>query len=138
MNCVKAPYNVSKLTLQAAADALSPAGLSIVHNNVTRILEQRERLARELPRIAGLGRLVGGLDTNFLMVPVLNAEGEPSNTVAYHVYEELANKHHVVVRFRGKEPGCLGCLRITVGTAAENTALLEKLALVLSQYNGSL
>ena len=35
------------------------------------------------------------------------------------------------MRFRGKEVGCLGCLRITVGTEEEVDRLLHGMALVL-------
>jgi histidinol-phosphate aminotransferase len=39
----------------------------------------------------------------------------------------------VVVRFRGSEPGCDGCLRITVGTQEENQTVITKLTEVLSR-----
>ena len=41
------------------------------------------------------------------------------------LYEQLAESHGVIVRFRGKELGCVGCLRITVGTAGEITRFLR-------------
>ena len=47
------------------------------------------------------------------------------------VYERLADTKGVVVRFRGKEVGCLGCLRISVGTAEEVDKLLERMQSVL-------
>ena len=66
------------------------------------------------------------------MIPVLNREtGNPDNVRSEKVYKELAEKEGVVVRFRGKEYGCEGCLRITVGTEEENGVLLEKLKLTL-------
>jgi len=37
----------------------------------------------------------------------------------------------VVVRYRGSELGCQGCLRITVGTEEENKTVLAKLEKVL-------
>ena len=81
---------------------------------------QRDRLLAELPRIVGVGRILGGSSANFLLVQFLNksaAEGEvPDNLVVMAVYEALAREKRVVLWFRGKEPGCLGCLRITVGT----------------------
>lgn len=57
--------------------------------------------------------------------------GKPSNEVALAVYEGLAEEKGVVVRFRGKEYGCEGCLRITVGTEDECTRFLQELKSVL-------
>jgi histidinol-phosphate aminotransferase len=39
----------------------------------------------------------------------------------------MAEKMGVVVRFRGREMGCYGCLRVSIGTSQENCVLLEKL-----------
>jgi len=36
-----------------------------------------------------------------------------------------------VVRFRGKELGCMGCLRITVGTKEEVNRFLKEIGTVL-------
>jgi histidinol-phosphate aminotransferase len=51
------------------------------------------------------------------------------------VYERLAENRGVVVRFRGKEHGCLGCLRITVGTEEEVTRFLKEIQNVLEQVH---
>ena len=50
------------------------------------------------------------------------------------MYKELAEKEGIVVRFRGKEYGCDGCLRITVGTEEENRVLIDKLKDVLARF----
>jgi len=42
------------------------------------------------------------------------------------VYDQLRARG-IVVRNRTTQPGCAGCLRLTVGTAAENTQLLRAL-----------
>ena len=92
----------------------------------------------EMPRIPGVGRFRGGEESNFLLVEMLEKPGgEPSNEVALQVYERLAETRGVVVRFRGKELGCFGCLRVTVGTEHEVTRFLEELERVLSDiYSG--
>ena len=51
----------------------------------------------------------------------------PDNVRAQKVYKTLAEGENVVVRYRGSEIGCPGCLRITVGTEEENAVALEKL-----------
>jgi histidinol-phosphate aminotransferase len=50
-------------------------------------------------------------------------------------YERLAENRGVVVRFRGKEHGCLGCLRITVGTEEEVTRFLREVDLVIREVH---
>ena len=80
----------------------------------------------------GVGNSIGGNDANFVMIPILDSKtGEPSSARANKVYKALAEEHGVVVRYRGNEPGCSGCLRITVGTEEENKAVLDKLTEVL-------
>ena len=107
----------------------------VMQDNCARILQQRDRLIKELPKIPGIGRFQGGLDSNFLLVEILDRPeeegGKPSNPAALTAYENLAEQKGVVVRFRGKEYGCEGCLRITVGTEKEVDRFLEEIASVL-------
>lgn len=135
LNSLKAPYNISNPTSQLARAALSPQHLSIMRKNVDLINAQRGRLLSELPKIPGVGKMIGGTESNFLLVEMLDKPGEeggkPSNETALRVYERLAEEKGVVVRFRGKEVGCLGCLRITVGTEKEVDRFLGELKTVL-------
>ncbi|EWY96003.1 pyridoxal phosphate-dependent transferase [Fusarium oxysporum f. sp. albedinis] len=137
LNSLKAPYNISSPTSALASYAVSEKGLAIMRDHRARLLEQRDRLIKELPNIPGVGRLRGGTESNFLLYEMLNTAGEPDNTVALAVYEKLAEGKGVVVRFRGKEHGCQGCLRITVGTDAEVTRFLESLKTTLAEVRGS-
>jgi len=134
LNNLKAPYNISTPTSELAQVALSPSGLKVMNENVSRILAQRERLIIELHKISGIGRYLGGFDANFVLVEILDKpDGKPDNVVARRVYERLAEAKNVVVRFRGTEPGCTGCLRMTVGTEDEVTKLLTQLSTVLKE-----
>lgn len=137
LNSLKAPYNISSPTSALASYAVSEKGLAIMRDHRARLLEQRDRLIKELPKIPGVGRLRGGTESNFLLYEMLNSASEPDNTVALAVYEKLAEGKGVVVRFRGKEHGCQGCLRITVGTDAEVTRFLESLKTTLAEVRGS-
>lgn len=132
LNNLKAPYNISSPTSALASTAVGEKGLAVMHANRDLIQAQRDRLIAELPKIEGVGRLRGGKESNFLLFEMLNAQGEPDNTTALAVYEGLAENKGVVVRFRGKEHGCLGCLRITVGTEAEVTRFLESIKSMLA------
>lgn len=136
LNSLKAPYNISSPTSALAAAAVGAEGLAVMRANRGRIVAQRDRLVRELPAVPGVGRLRGGTESNFLLYEMLNAAGEPDNDVAHKVYSVLAENEGVVVRFRGKEHGCLGCLRITVGTEEEVTRFLSSLKEVLEKVRG--
>jgi histidinol-phosphate aminotransferase len=136
LNSLKAPYNISSPTSTLASYAVSGEGLAVMRGNHAKIVAQRDRLLRELPNIRGVGRLRGGVESNFLLYEMLNPKGEPDNVVAMAVYETLAVNKGVVVRFRGKEHGCLGCLRITVGTEDEVTRFLAALEKALAEIYG--
>jgi histidinol-phosphate aminotransferase len=134
-NCMKAPYNISSPASALAMRALSPEGLAIFRRNVKELLRQREFLVMFLREeqkarregIPGIGDLIGGLDANFVLVQLVNGDGEPDNTIAEGVYTKMAETMGVVVRFRGRERGCKGALRITVGTKEEMQTLLLRL-----------
>ena len=139
LNNVKAPYNISSPTSTLATAALEPRNLEIMQQNRFKILQQRERLLRELPKIPGIGRFLGGTDSNFLLVEILDKPqkdgGKPDNPTALAVYETMAGSRGVVVRYRGKEHGCQGCLRVTVGTEKEVERFLVEIATVLTHVH---
>ncbi|KAL8765000.1 MAG: hypothetical protein Q9194_006730 [Teloschistes cf. exilis] len=135
LNNLKAPYNVSSPTSALATAALKSKNLAVMRSNREKILEQRQRMLIELPKIPRIGRFLGGTNSNFLLVEVLDKPrdegGRPSNECAMALYEALAETRGVVVRFRGKELGCEGCLRITVGTSKEVDRLLIEIRSLL-------
>ena len=139
LNNLKAPYNVSSPTSALATIALEPQNLVVMRENRAKILQQRDRLMEELPKIPGIGRFLGGTDSNFLLVEILDQPreggGKADNSTALAVYETLAEQRGVVVRFRGKELGCEGCLRITVGTEREVDIFLERIAAALTEIH---
>jgi histidinol-phosphate aminotransferase len=138
LNNLKAPYNISSVTSQLASQALQQEHLEVMRGNLAKIVAQRERLMEQLPQIPGMGRFRGGFESNFLLIEVLDRpNGKPCNETALKVYERLAENKGVVVRFRGKEYGCQGCIRITVGTEKEVDRFLEQLKVVLEEvYKG--
>jgi histidinol-phosphate aminotransferase len=134
LNNMKAPYNISSPTSAIANRALEAKSLKVMQENRTKIIQQRARLLKEMPQIPGVGRFLGGTDSNFLLVEILDGEGgQPDNPTALWVYETMAGQRGVVVRFRGKEHGCAGCLRITVGTEKEVDRFLAELRFVLQE-----
>ena len=139
LNNLKAPYNISSPTSALATAALESQNLEVMQRNRSKILQQRMRLLQELPKVPGIGRFLGGTDSNFLLVEILDKPrkegGKPDNAAALAVYETMAGSRGVVVRYRGKELGCEGCLRVTVGTEEEVERFLAEIASVLTQIH---
>lgn len=129
LNAMKYPYNISSLTSAIATRSTDEAsGLAVMKNYVGSIVEQRQYVLEELQKLPGVGRNLGGLDANFILLEFLDKDNKPSNVVAKAVYNDLAVHNGVVVRFRGSELNCTGALRISIGTKAENVELLQRLA----------
>lgn len=123
----KAPYNVSVPTASLAASALSPGGLKTMSRNVDTLAANRTTLISSLKKVNGVGRILGGNHANFVVVEIVDGQGNASNRRAAEVYKTMAESRGVVVRFRGGEIGCEGCLRITVGTEEECEMALKQL-----------
>jgi histidinol-phosphate aminotransferase len=127
LNNLKAPWSIPSPSNALASYAISREGLCIMRQNLSKVKAQRDRLVKELPDIDGVGRIRSGTSSNFLLVEVLNSRGYPNNSVAMAIYDRLAKIEGGVLRFRGKEANCYGCLRITIGTEDEITTLLHSL-----------
>lgn len=103
---------------------------------VKSLVTSRASLLESLGNLAslGVGSHIGSNDANFVMIPILSKDGtRPDNVRAQKIYKTLAEENGVVVRFRGNEPGCEACLRITIGSEEENATVIRKLELVLNQ-----
>ncbi|CEP14835.1 hypothetical protein [Parasitella parasitica] len=133
LNNTKAPYNIGTPSALLAAEALSDDGLAKMFDFRKRLIAQRGVLIEKLPQIDGTGCVLGGNDSNFVLIEILDAKSKkPSNDRALKVYSMMAKELGVVVRFRGMEYGCDGCLRITVGTEEENATVLDILQKALA------
>ncbi|WOO80341.1 Histidinol-phosphate aminotransferase [Vanrija pseudolonga] len=128
----KAPYNVSLPTASLALASVSESGLAVMQKNTATLVANRTALIDGLLKIPAIGRVPGGNHANFVLAEVLDKPGgKPDNARANAIYKEMAENRGVVVRFRGNEPGCLACLRITVGTEEENATALARLSELL-------
>lgn len=112
LNRIKPPYNVNQLSQQKALEVLGDE--EKFKDQVAEILAQRKRLQSELRELKSVLKIYPS-DANFLLVKF----AEPKR-----VYDSLSAKG-IVVRDRSKVAE--GCLRITVGTAEENTELFNEL-----------
>ena len=115
---VKDSYNLDALSQAAATAALRDQ--AYFRENVRKILTTRARLAEKL---AEMGFDVLPSQTNFVLA---RTPGMP----ARKLYEELKLRK-ILVRYFAK-PRIDDCLRISVGTDAENEALLGALAEILA------
>ena len=115
---VKAPYNVNKLTSQAALNGFE--NLESVQKNIGSINSEKNRIVAELENLAHVEKVFPS-DANFLLFKVDDA---------LNVYKKLADSG-VIVRYRGNEPHCENCLRMTIGTTQENDQFLSSLIKIL-------
>ena len=116
-NKVKYPYNISLLTQRYAIDRLER------HSEVAAWVELLKANRQWLIEALGSLRCVKHIyptDANFVLVRVSDADA---------IYDYL-RAGGIIVRNRNRVEKCLGCLRITVGTAEEN----EKLINALNEY----
>ncbi|RCK59453.1 Histidinol-phosphate aminotransferase [Candida viswanathii] len=134
LNAMKYPYNISSLTSNIALKATNQ-GLSVMSDYVSKITKQRDLVLEKLLSLEYVGRNIGGLDSNFILIEVLDKAGKPSNEVAKELYNTLATDNSIVVRFRGSELNCTGGLRISIGTEEENKQLIARFEAVLNDIN---
>lgn len=128
MNNTKAPYNISVPTAHLASLALSPPGLDKMRTNVQTLLKSRESLIASLKKLPGVGPILGSNEANFVLVTILDApapNGKPDGTRAGMLYKRMAEERGLVVRNRSSDLGCYGCLRITIGSQAENERCID-------------
>lgn len=135
LNNAKAPYNVSSLTMDVANKALSDQGVESMRNIVATLQGQRDSyLIPELLKLPYMGAVLGGNDGNFVLCRFV-VDGMPSNVIAKSLYTEMAENQGLVVRYRGGDYGCEGCLRITVGTAEENQQVIKTMGNWLRSFH---
>ena len=111
---IKAPYNVNTLTSTMACKAFDNIGQ--VQKNIAAIIEERGKLEQHLRAMPGIKKIYPS-DANFLLFRVAGAR---------KVYRQLAEKG-VIIRYRGDEPRCDECLRVTVGTPEQNIRFINAL-----------
>lgn len=125
LNSMKAPYNISSITSEYALKAVEDDAFTAMEENAKAVNKEKQRLLKSLTSLDFVDdQYVGGIDSNFLLLRINKGD----NKLAKALYRKLATESAVVVRFRGTELGCEGCLRITVGTPEENDILIREFA----------
>lgn len=109
-NKVKPPYNISSINQQAALEALQDPGKK--DETVALLMKEKERLVKDLSRVNRVKKIYPSR-ANFLLLEVENAD---------YLYKALISEG-VITRNRHRE--IANCLRVTVGTPAENEQLIN-------------
>jgi histidinol-phosphate aminotransferase len=112
---VRPPYNISVLNCECALFALEHA--DVFAQQAKDLREQRERLQHALRDIPGVKTWPS--DANMILVRVPDAQKAFDGMKARGVLVKNVSKMH---------PLLANCLRLTVGTADENTRMLEALS----------
>ena len=118
-NKVKYPYNVNILTQQQALEILKSKDL--VADWISLILAERSKMVEALEALPDCQKVYPS-DANFVLAKINNATA---------LYNALVDRG-IIVRNRSKVRLCNDCLRITIGTPAENEALLSALREITS------
>ena len=116
---VASPYNVNTAALLALPAALDDRGY--VAQYVEQVKQGRERLAT---RLSALGVRYWPSHANFLLVYI----GE-----RHREFVDRMRQRGILVRDRSADPGCDGCVRITIGTREQMDWVLPVLEDVLHE-----
>ncbi|MEW6601971.1 MAG: aminotransferase class I/II-fold pyridoxal phosphate-dependent enzyme, partial [Nitrospirota bacterium] len=115
VNKVRLPFNVNALSQKVAVEALQNGRK--LKSDLRLIISERKGLFKGLRQIEGVTPYPS--DANFIFFRVKDAD---------EVYGQLLAKGVLV---RNLNSAVKGCLRVTVGTPAENAAFLKVLRQVL-------
>ena len=111
LNKIKAPYNLNVLSQQAVFDRLDNA--DAVANEVQLMLKEKGVLVSKIQQIR-LVKEIFPSDANFILIRVDDSQLR---------YKQLIDKG-IVVRNPSNQYACENTLRISIGTAAQNKALI--------------
>jgi histidinol-phosphate aminotransferase len=112
LNKVKPPYNISEPVQELALKALDEIGQ--VNDMILQLVEARKQLEQDFVKSPQVVKVYPS-DANFLLVEFTHARA---------MYDYLVGKG-IIVRDRSNVLLCDNCLRITVGTDAENLKLVD-------------
>ena len=114
LNKIKYPYNISRVTQALALKALQ--NIQIKDEYVSLLLVQKDFLETELKKLKIVKKIFPS-DANFLLVRFEQAQ---------IIFTQLLERK-IIIRDRSGQIHCAECLRITIGTEAENKLLIDAL-----------
>ena len=110
---VGSPYNVNAVALACLPEAL--ADQKYVQRYVAEVRQGRERLEQEL---RSLKLRFWPSQANFVLVRIGGR---------HDVFVQAMRERGILVRDRSRDPGCQGCVRISVGSNAQTESLIVAL-----------
>jgi histidinol-phosphate aminotransferase len=116
---VASPYSVNAVALAVLPEALQDQ--QYVGHYVGQVLGNREKLQQEL---GALGLHYWPSHANFVLVRIGSAHAE---------FVRALRNRGILVRDRDSDPGCQGCVRLTVGTDEHTRTLIAALRVVVEQ-----
>ena len=119
INKVRPPYNISVLNAQCTLFALEHA--DVFARQARDIIAQRQYLYEALQAMAGVQ--VYPSDANMLLVRILSGDVRAAD----NVHQAMKTRGVLVKNMSATDPLLRNCLRLTVGTADENRAMLAAL-----------
>ncbi len=118
LNKVRLPYNINSLSQRVATAALKHRG--VLDGQIDLLISEREKLYNALSRLPGVS--ASPSETNFILIRIAGAS-------AVH---ELLKKRGILVKNLDKPGPLKNCLRVTIGTPAENREFLARLKSILT------
>jgi histidinol-phosphate aminotransferase len=116
---VASPYSVNAVALAVLPEALQDQ--EYIGRYVVQVVGSREKLQQEL---GALGLHYWPSHANFVLVRIGSAHAE---------FVRALRDRGILVRDRNYDPGCEGCVRLTVGTDEHTRTLIASLRLVAEQ-----
>ena len=116
---VASPYNVNSVALACLPEALADA--EYVRKYVAQVCEGRERLQCELK---SLGIPFWPSRANFVLLRLGSLNS---------AFISRMRERGILIRDRSRDPGCEGCVRITLGSSEQTDRLLSALRETLQE-----
>jgi histidinol-phosphate aminotransferase len=118
---VRQPYSVDRFSQWVASMVFRER--AVFEGQIQQLIRQRETIKRGLARIGGVR--VFPSEANFILFRVEHAAA---------VWRDLLHTHDILIRDVSRVPGLEDCLRVSVGTDAENKAFLAGLRKVMEAH----
>jgi histidinol-phosphate aminotransferase len=118
LNKIRLPYNINSLSQSAAVAALKHR--DVLERQISLLISERERLYNALTRLRGITAYPS--ETNFILIRTA--------ADATRIHEKL-KRAGILVRNLNKPGPLRNCLRVTIGTPAENREFVSTLRTIL-------
>jgi histidinol-phosphate aminotransferase len=119
LNKIRLPYNINCLSQVVAVAALKHRG--VIERQISLLISEREKLYNALTRMRGITAYPS--ETNFIMI-------RTSSDAA--VIHGMLKKAGILIKNLSKPGPLKNCLRVTIGTPAENQEFLQTLKCIVA------